>query len=194
MRKKTKLVCGVGINDAEFKTESIIDGKRRVIPSYRCWASMLDRCYSPKLQAKRKTYVGCYVCDEWLTYSNFHKWHASQATTNGYHLDKDTLFPGNKVYSPETCILVPPMVNSFTTDSGASRGAFMIGCSLHKGSGKYQATCSNPFTRKVEHLGQFSSEIEAHMAWKKRKHEIACQIAETVHDERLAEALRKRYI
>ena len=31
----------------------------------------------------------------------------------GFCLDKDLILFGNKIYSPETCIFVPPRVNSF---------------------------------------------------------------------------------
>lgn len=30
----------------------------------------------------------------------------------GWHLDKDILLKGNKVYSPETCAFVPAKINS----------------------------------------------------------------------------------
>ena len=108
-------------------------------------------------------------------------------------LDKDILFSGNKVYSEETCVFVPKVVNMFTTDSGASRGELLIGVCWHKGVGKYQSRCCNPFTKKQEHLGLFVNELEAHQAWLKRKLELAHLLAAEQTDERVAKALIARY-
>ena len=111
----------------------------------------------------------------------------------GKQLDKDLLFVGNKVYSPETCIFVSPMVNSFTLDSGAARGEWLIGVSWHKQTEKFVAHCSNPFTKKLEHLGLFTCEQQAHEAWLKRKNALAHELAAIQTDPRVAKALTERY-
>lgn len=200
--KIKKLVQGVGVNDADYvvnKKETIgyVDGKQRFklvwsCPYYETWASMLKRCYSTKLQEKYPNYRGCAVTDEWLLFSNFKSWMENQ-DWEGKHLDKDLLFEGNKLYSPETCVFVSPMVNTFTLDRGNDRGEWMIGVSWHKGKGKFQANCSNPFTKKQEYLGYFSSELEAHEAWRKRKLELAHELAAIQEDPRVAKALIDRY-
>ena len=64
---------------------------------------------------------------------------------------------------------------------------------FHKRVKKFSATIGNPFTKKQEHLGYFTCPNEAHQAWKKRKHELACQLADIQTDQRVAEALRIRY-
>lgn len=192
--EKERLVHGVGINDAEYAVQPKVDGKQVTCPFYRVWQSMLTRCYSDKYQAKQPTYIGCMVCEEWLIFSNFRKWMVKQ-NWEGNQLDKDLLFKGNKKYSPEACVFVPRIVNSFTNDCGSARGNHLIGCCWHKTKGKFMARCSNPFTKKLEHLGTFNSELDAHKAWKRRKHELACQLADSSHvtDERVANALRVRY-
>ena len=75
------------------------------------------------------TYKGCSVSEEWLRFSNFKRWMEKQ-DWDGKQLDKDILFEGNKVYSAETCVFVTSVVNSFTSDSGAKRGEWLIGVSL----------------------------------------------------------------
>lgn len=112
---------------------------------------------------------------------------------NGKQLDKDILFVGNKIYSAETCVFVTPMVNLFTIDSGATRGEWMIGVYWYKGANKFMSRCSNPFTKKREYLGYFTSEIEAHQVWLKRKLELAHELADIQTDERVAKALIERY-
>jgi len=196
-----KLVYGVGINDADYvvaKYETInVNGKRKrklvwECPFYRSWKSMLQRCYSPKLQEKYPTYKGCSVSEEWLRFSNFKRWMEKQ-DWEYKQLDKDLLFECNKVYSEETCVFVTSMVNSFTTDSGASRGEWLIGVNWSKREGKFRSQCHNPLTKKREHLGYFTCEIEAHQAWLKCKLELAHLLAAEQTDERVAKALIDRY-
>ena len=180
-----KLVCGVGINDADYavtKWETIgyVNGKRKqkqvwICPFYQVWKGKLQRCYSAKFQEKYPTYKGCSVSEEWLTFSNFKSWMECQGW-EGMQLDKDLLLEGNKVYSAETCVFVTSMVNSFTTDCGASRGECLLGVHWNKREGKFKSSCSNPFTKKREHLGYFTREEEAHQAWLMRKLELAYDV------------------
>lgn len=188
-----KLVCGVGVNDADYVVQQTVNGKRVWCPFYRVWAHMLERCYNKKFHARRLTYIGCSVCDEWLLFSNFKAWMQKQDWV-GKQLDKDLLLKGNKVYSPENCVFVDLMTNSFTTDSSASRGEWPIGVCFNKPVGKFQSNIHNPFTKKQEHIGYFNCSDEAHLAWKKRKHELSCQIADLQTDRRVADALRARYV
>ena len=196
-----KLVFGVGINDADYvvqKFETIeVNGarKRRLVwecPYYRAWVGMLRRCYSSKYQERFPTYKGCSVSKEWFTFSVFKCWMECQ-DWEGMQLDKDLLFSGNKVYSKETCVFVPSVVNNFTIDSGASRGEWLLGVCWHKGAGKLVSRCNNPYTKKQEHLGYFTCELEAHQAWLKRKLELAHLLAEEQTDARVGKALIERY-
>lgn len=199
---RKKLVQGVGINDADyavvkFETIGYVNGKQKkklvwFCPHYRVWSDMLARCYSIKLQDKYPTYKGCIVSDEWLRFSNFKSWMETQ-DWEGKQLDKDLLIEGNNVYSTDTCVFVTRGVNTFTTDSGASRGEWLIGVSWHKAKGKFMSGCSNPFTKKQETLGYFTCELEAHKAWAKRKLELAYELAAIQTDERVAKALIERY-
>lgn len=202
-KKKLKpTVCGVGINDVDYvvqkyETVGYVNGKqkRKVVwtcPYYKAWKNMLERCYSTKFHERQPTYIGCSVSEEWLTLSVFKSWMEAQ-DFEGLHLDKDLLFEGNKVYSPETCVFVTRAVNIFTIDKGNDRGEWMIGVSWHKRDGKFQSRCSNPFTKKNEHLGQFTCEQEAHQAWLKRKLELAHLLAAEQTDERVGKALIERY-
>ena len=115
MRKKDKLVYGVGINDADYRVQEKItvvdeDGKKKqklvwICPFYEKWKPMLRRCYSAKYQEVRPTYIGCSVSEDWLRFSTFKAWMAAQ-DWEGMEIDKDILFPNNKIYSPETCVFI----------------------------------------------------------------------------------------
>jgi len=199
--KAKKLVYGVGINDADYVTqkwetieENGVRKRRRVweCPYYRVWNSMLRRCYSAKYQERCPTYRGCSVSEEWLTFSVFKMWMECQ-DFEGKQLDKDILFEGNKVYSAETCVFVTRAVNMFTIDRGNDRGEWMIGVYWDKEESKFKSQCRNPLINKTEHLGRFTSELEAHQAWLERKLELAHELAAEQTDERVAKALIERY-
>lgn len=188
-----KLVYGVGINDAGRPVYTKVDGKRVMCPFYRRWAEMLRRCYDPNYHLRQPTYLGCSVAEEWLVFSGFESWMKTQ-DWEGKELDKDLLKVGNKLYSPDLCIFVPKKLNSFTMDCGASSGEWPVGAYLDKRRGRFMARCRNPFTGKKESLGYYDTPEEAHLAWKKRKHELALIYANQQTDPRVAEALRTRYL
>ena len=206
MDKVKKLVCGVGINDADYvvkvwETIGYVDGKQKqkqkqkliwICPYYRVWSNMLERCYSSKFQERNPTYKGCSVSDEWLKFSVFKSWMEKQ-DWEGKQLDKDLLFEGNKMYSSETCVFLSSVVNNFTIDSGATRGEWLIGVCWDKERNKFMSLCRNPFTKKQENLGRFHCEQEAHQTWLKRKLELAYDLAAEQTDERVAKALIERY-
>lgn len=200
LRKRNKLVFGVGINDADYNVyvRSYINGKYEIVwscPYYSTWKEMLRRCYSKRYQTRFPTYKECTVCDEWLTFSKFKSWMMNE-DWEGKELDKDLLQGGNKVYCPEYCVFVHNKVNSFFNNHGNARGEHMIGANWHRRSKKFTSQCSNPFTNKSEYLGYFVTEIEAHLAWKARKHELACLLADSEYctDERLSNILRTYYL
>jgi hypothetical protein len=198
MPKKHKIksngVLGAATNDADYKIQVHEDEDVWDCPYYKRWKNMLERCYLPIYQKKNPAYIGCTVCDEWLWFSKFRSWMEKQDWKDK-ELDKDILFIGNKIYSPETCVFLHEKVNSFTTDSLGARGEYPLGVYFHKSKGKFMASCSNPFTLKIEYLGLFTCPEEAHQAWKARKHELAVQLADSkyVNDSRVAEALKVRY-
>ena len=109
---------------------------------------------------------------EWLhSQENFDKWNDDKWT-----IDKDILIKGNKVYSPETCCLVPNNVNALFIKKSNYRGDLPIGVKQsHK---SFIARCSNPITCNREYLGSYSTPSYAFLAYKKYKEELIKQIAE----------------
>lgn len=193
-----KLVCGVGVNDSDCPVTvwEVVEGKYRqagLCPFYQAWRCMLQRCYSEAFRVRKKSYAGCSVAKDWHRLSSFKAWMQTQ-DWEGKQLDKDLLIPGNKIYSPETCVFVSQRLNLFLSDRAASRGKWPIGVSVRKDTvAEFQVRCSNPFSGKDEHLGMFDTPEEAHEAWRQKKHEHACRYADMQTDPRIAQALRTRF-
>lgn len=193
LKTKNRLLYGVGINDVERHVWTKVDGKRVCCPFYSVWQGMLMRCYAAQLHVKRPSYIGCEVVEPWKRLTVFEQWMQTQ-DWKGRHLDKDILFPENKIYGPDTCIFVPAGLNSFLLDSAANRGEYPIGVYWDKDNNRYKAQCNNPFTGKQETLGRFNDPNEAYLVWKAKKYEHALTYADQQTDPRIAEALRTRYL
>lgn len=167
--RKNKLVYGIGISDLPSVTP---DGKR--VKSYKVWQGILQRCYSNKWHKNKPTYIGCTVCEEWLTFSNFKKFYDNNYR-DGFHLDKDILLDGNKEYSDKACRFIPAAINSLFTDSGAARGNLPLGVSVTR-SGRYRV--------RTPQLGNpkgvcktFNSPEEAHLYYLKEKRKHCLSVA-----------------
>jgi hypothetical protein len=181
----TKLVYGIGLNDADYVTSSASKGK---CPYYYRWLSMLERCYSKKFKARFPTYVGCVVCEEWLTFSNFKVW-MEQQDWEGKHLDKDILGDG-KLYSPETCCFIGVALNTFLSKRYGHK--YPTGVFFSKVNKRFQAQCGNPMTGKPTYCGQYDTPEEAHEAWGKKKLEYAGVVTKG-YPSYIVDAVLKKY-
>lgn len=193
MRKRNKLVHGVGVNDSSGLTGWSENGKAKRCLIYEAWAGMLRRCYSKFLKKRNESYIDCFVCDDWLIFSNFESW-ALKQDYHGKDLDKDIIKPGNRIYCPEFCCFVDGIVNRFLARSYKSGKTLPIGVSFHKVTGKYQSSCNNPITNKLDYLGLYDTPGEAHEKWKIHKRKMAYLLAEGQKDQRIASALRSRFL
>lgn len=197
-RKKRKvresLVYGVGVNDAPYKVVDKVGGK--VIwecPYYNRWRSVLGRCYSKPALKKAKHYHGCSVCDEWLYFMAFRKWMEKQ-DWEGKQLDKDLLVRGNKVYSPETCIFVPPKINSFATAANTIRGYCPIGVRhVTNGYNRYAGVVSDG-KGKDKQLGYSFVALDMHIEWQKYKLKLAREYREEYFEDTKIRSVMDRII
>lgn len=172
-RSKRKLVCGVGINDADYPVNPRVNGRVNDCPFYNRWMSMLVRCYSQKYHKIRPTYDECSVSVEWLLFTNFKKWMESQIW-EGLTLDKDLKILGNKIYSESTCLFIPSQLNSLFTDCGGAKGEHPTGVSYHKGNKKYVAKIC--YEGKQRHLGNFVDSNAASKAYREAKTSIVKEL------------------
>ena len=166
-------------------------------PYHRKWEHMVERAYSEVFHRDNPCYMGCSVCEEWLTFSNFKKWVDKQPERDWMNkqLDKDFLIAGNRVYSPETCVFIGGETNRFIVGCDVQKGEYAIGVDKKKGLKlrPFRSKCRDPFKRYNREVGYYSTEVEAHLAWKSRKHQYALELAEIEPDPRVKEILRTRF-
>ncbi len=169
-----KSIFGFGVNDADYRVYSTLDGVVCRCPAYVAWVAMITRCYSDKYKDKFPTYNGVSVCDEWRSFMAFRKWWLD-SHVEGWHLDKD-LLSDERHYSPSTCIYIPNWLNLFLSNGGASRGKYPIGVSIDENTGRFCARCKSVFSGGNGYIGKFGTADEAYQAWLKRKLAIALEL------------------
>ena len=116
-------VCGVGyLGIGKYKYKSYSNFRN-------VWVNMIRRCYDVKTQEKQPTYKDVTVCEEWYNFQNFAEWF-EENYVEGFVLDKDIICKDCKIYSPETCLVVPKEINNIFV-SGVNKtypkGVFKIG-------------------------------------------------------------------
>ena len=168
-------VYGVGILGTKYQAK--INGV--ITKEYDLWHSMLVRCYSDTHKKKYPTYEGCEVSDKFKSYEYFYEWCQNQIgfSNQGWHLDKDLLIKGNKVYSEDSCVFIPQEINKVLVKCTASRGEHLIGVHWCKKGKAFKAQISKN-KGKREHLGYFKTEIEAFNAYKQAKEAFVKEVAE----------------
>lgn len=101
-------MCGIGYSGMAVGTEGYHE------KSYTKWKDMMQRCHDKEVHKRYKPeYADKCVCEEWQNYANFKLWYDEHHVFgNRIDLDKDILKPGNKEYSPETCVLIEHYINT----------------------------------------------------------------------------------
>lgn len=163
-----------------IKYSSRKNGKK--IKEYNTWCNILKRCYDEKCKKKNPTYKKVTCCEEWLLFENFYNWLHSQENfekwLNGedWAIDKDILIKGNKIYSPDTCCLVPKNVNNLFIKNDANRCSTYIG--VYKTYETYFSLCQGKY------LGSYQTPEEAfYMGYKSYKENLIKQVAQKEYYE-----------
>lgn len=164
-----KTLYGIGVKDLDVPQEDV---------SYIKWSSMFVRCYSDKFHEREPTYKECEVCSEWHKLSNFKRWFDKNYIP-GYHLDKDLLIQGNKIYSPDTCCFIPEELNKMLNTRSRFRGAYPIG--VTKARSRYKSSIMIN-GHKIS-IGTFDTPQEAFLAYKNRKERLVKELAEKYFKE-----------
>lgn len=139
------------------------------------WKCMLERCYCGERKEHMNYFINCTVCDEWFDFQNFAKWYSNNKyDVNGrLHLDKDILIPGNTIYSPDRCLLVPQKINEQFHYSPKNNG---LPTGIRKAGKKYSAFCNS------KNLGAYSTIQEAYEVYAREKERVIKQVADEFKD------------
>lgn len=138
------------------------------------WRSIVARC-SPRSAMRRQSpaYAGCKLHRDWAEFQPFAIWHSSQPGHKlGYEVDKDLLLPGNMVYGPKRCCLLPRAINGAIR---VPKGRLRL-----PGTTKLKSGWSS--TGVGAYLGMFPTELEAHQAYCLNKEEHVRKLAAEYKD------------
>lgn len=183
--------------DGEWARSTKIAGVMHCTRSYSMWNALKYRCkVGGQHQLRFPSYIGCKIAGGFEDYQFFVDWHREQVGygIDGYALDKDIIDKQSKIYSPETCALVPRELNSFYTPHTAVRdlpqGVYYI-----EQTGKYKAALS--IGNKLKYVGTYGTIDAAWEAFKEAKEAEAARwvqrlvAGEFIVDPRVIVALRK---
>ena len=138
---------------------------------YYIWRNIHLRCEKPKTNKKYISYVNCAVCDEWSVFDNFYNWYIKnfyQIPNQKMCVDKDVLCKNNKLYSPQTCCILPNDINVLLTNRKSERGDYPLG--VYKKDKKYIAKCK--YENKTIWIGSYDNVNDAFNAYKYKKEEL----------------------
>ena len=172
-------LLGVGI----VGNSSTIDFFGKRLKEYQVWKGVLERCFSEKYRDKKPTYKDCTVSDNFKYFPYFKEWCNKQIGFDqvGWHLDKDILSKGNKVYSEDTCCFVPQEINSLLVRSNATRGKYPLGVSYLTRLSMFEATVS--LGGRNKRIGRFYNAQEAFYAYKEAKEQHIKDVANKWKDQ-----------
>lgn len=160
------------------------EGQERV-PSaiHRHWRHVLERTVADR---DINRYEDCEIVESWHCFQDFAEWAVEQKNAFGveesgrlYHLDKDMVKEGNRLYCPEYCVFLPNEVNCFYTKKEIGNTGFAGVNYIRPGSKNakdgYIARCHRGKVR--EYLGYYDTPEEAHAAYKIHKEKYAKELA-----------------
>ena len=155
----------------------------RCDPLYKKWNGMMQRCYNPKNKINNPSYEACTSSETFRHFSKFKSWYYSQIGFDqvGWHLDKDILIKGNKVYSEDTCCILPPEINIALANNKSVRGSFPQGVIYNSTKTRYRARIQRGY--KWESLGTYDTPEEAFYAYKPVKEAYIKSLAEKWKDQ-----------
>ena len=172
-------VCGIGITGDIYPSTNTKE--------YSVWQGILHRSFDEAVKNEHPTYQDVTCCEEWLYYPNFYEWLHNQPNFNKWlngdkwAIDKDILVKGNKIYSPETCCLVPIRINSLFA-LPTRNGECVLG--VRKDNGKFIAEMSDVDSHGTRYIGTYSTEEDAfYLGYKPRKEDSIKKIAKEEYDK-----------
>ncbi len=137
---------------------------------HNIWRLIKDRCRISYWVNHGPSYQGCSIDDRWKDFQQFAYDYENMV---GYGLpnrqiDKDILVKGNKIYGPDTTILVPQDINILLTNCKNARGTLPLGVT-------YTPNNTPPYLVRIRkhgkrvYIGRYHTPEEAFQAYKVAK-------------------------
>ena len=191
-RPELRSLCyGVGINDVMIP---YFTSTR----TWRTWSGIIRRTDNrdPKwINEQNKTsYVGCTLDSRWYKLSAFKEWIEQWDDFENKEVDKDILIPGNKIYGPDTCLMVRPSVNAWFKPTKHGGGDLPRGVTWNNSWKKgrspnpYRAQIT-PIGGKRTALGYYATAEEASAVFEKARKEQIKILIETETDPKVKNAM-----
>ena len=171
-----KSYCGIGYMGMKTFYNKSQEYKRPL----EVWHSMLKRCYSENFPL-HVWYKDCEVDEKWHSFSNFYQWwkdnyYELPKELGRLELDKDIKFKSSRIYSPNTCLLIPQRINSYIKNRRDINKKFPIGITYNEKKQKYHVRTN--VDGKDTHIGDYNSLDEAFCALKNIKENELKKLAE----------------
>lgn len=139
---------------------------RKSDEAYNRWNNMMFRCYDPETQAKQPAYIGCSVNSYWYNFQNYAEWYYNNPFYKfGWNVDKDLLVFGNREYGPDTCVLLPPAINSALQMRADKPDGLPHGVKVNS-TCKHMFEASSSLFDKKTYIGLYATVEEASQAYK----------------------------
>lgn len=147
--------------------------------AYLAWTNMLQRCYTD-MKGKYASYYGIVkVCEDWLDFQNFAEWyenHYYEIPNERLHIDKDIKSSGCKLYSPDTCILIPQSINEVIRDNHRKIKDSDLPVTIRRCNKGYKVKF------RTENLGQYNTVEECLDIYNRRKISYIKELVEEYGD------------
>lgn len=166
------VVQGWGINNADYQV-SRVSPVRWECPFYSRWRSLVDRCKGK--QRPREAYSDCDVSEDFKYFLEFKEWAISEgfSETNSRisYLDKDVSQLGNKLYSKDSCVFIPPSINSAIVGMCNHVGDLPAGVikKVEPRNNREYLVSRIMLKGKPKQLGVRTTPEECHALWQKAK-------------------------
>jgi hypothetical protein len=162
------LISDIKTNNGWLRYGPTTNGSKNQTKAYIVWYNMKRRCYSAACQERQPTYIGCTMSENFSDFQFFAQWCQSQIgyALQNYHIDKDMLICGNKLYSENTCVFIPASLNKFFNAHAATNTMYPQGVAI-AACGKFTATLS--IDGKEKHIALCNTPELAFAAYKVAK-------------------------
>jgi hypothetical protein len=160
-------------------------GKELNTVCYKKWTDIFRRVYDEKVRSKNPSYSGVSVAEDWFNFQNFASWFYDHTKVQqSWQIDKD--LKAKREYSSSNCLMLPPKLNGAIRQVNGQQGL----AGMYLTNGKYKVQIPEIGTGKQQHLGVYSSKVDAFFAYKQHKEKYVRELANSYKEDLDDEAYR----